>query len=60
MGFKIKFRHPTGVAVGRKIASGWRDIMLEDARESGPDKNLSLKLVPAEDNIRSSITSQQS
>lgn len=46
--------------MGRKIASGWRDIMLEDARESGPDKNLRLKLVPAEDNIRSSITSQQS
>lgn len=50
--------HPTGVAVGRKMASGWKDIMLQEAGESGPNKNLGLKLVPAEDNNRSSITSQ--
>ena len=58
MGFKIKFIHPTGAVVGRKMASGWKDIMLEEAAESGPNKNLGLKLVPAEDNNRSSITSQ--
>lgn len=58
MGFKIKFIHPTGAAVGGKMASGWQDIMLEDAGQSGPNKNLGLKLVPTEDNNRSSITSQ--
>jgi len=58
MGFKIKFTHPTEVAVGRKMSSGWKDIKLEKAGESGPNKNLGLKLAPAEDSNRSSITSQ--
>lgn len=47
-----------GAAVGRKMASGWRDIMLEEAGVSGLNKNLGLKLVPAEYKTRSSITSQ--
>lgn len=58
MGFKIRFIGPTGAAVGRKMASGWKDIVLEEAGKSGPDKNFRLKLVLAEDNNRSSITSQ--
>lgn len=59
MGFKMKFIHPIVVALSRKMTPGWKDIMFVEAGESGPHKNLGLKLVPAEDS-RSSITSQQS
>lgn len=56
--FKVKCINCTGGAVGRKMASGWRNIMLEEAGVSGPNMNLGLKLVPAEYKNRSSITSQ--
>lgn len=40
------------------MASGWKDIVLEEAGKSGPDKSFRLKFVLSEDNNRSSITSQ--
>lgn len=58
MGFKIKFLRPVGAAVGRKMALGWKDIVLEEAGKSGSDKGFRLKLVLAEDKSTSSITSQ--
>lgn len=35
MGFKIKFKRPIGAVVGGRMASGWKDIVLEEAGKVG-------------------------